>query len=95
MDKKSESYKLWAVRKTVLQMCRDRGYTVSPVEINQTLKEFRKEFGNKPLKRELLILVARDDDPSDQLCVFFAQDKLKLSHVKGYCKEMDEDKINR
>lgn len=64
MDDEAETYKLWRIRKTVLQvgrkresienrtsliqMCHDRGYLVSQDELDQTLDQFKAVFGDKP-----------------------------------------------
>ena len=45
-------------------------------ELDQSLEEFKEEFGDKPSMRkpgrqDLTILVAHNDDPTDQMFVFF------------------------
>ena len=48
MDDEAETYKLWRIRKTVMQMCRDRGYLVTQYELDQTLDQFKEQFGDRP-----------------------------------------------
>lgn len=78
MDDEAETYKLWRIRKTVMQVssygaaiCRpditstnlrnkiislpawkqlshDRGYLVTQDELDQTLEQFKEQFGDKP-----------------------------------------------
>ena len=73
MDDEAETYKLWRIRKTimqvrqaclvfnydvhkncqlalslVLQLCHDRGYLVTQEELDQTLDQFKEQFGDKP-----------------------------------------------
>lgn len=48
MDDEAETYKLWRIRKTVMQMCRDRGYLVTQDELDQTLDQFKDQFGDRP-----------------------------------------------
>ena len=48
MDDEAETYKLWRVRKTVMQMCHDRGYLVTQDELDQTLDQFKEQFGDRP-----------------------------------------------
>ena len=36
MDDETETYRLWRIRKTVMQMCHDRGYLVTQDELDQT-----------------------------------------------------------
>ena len=49
---------------------------VTQHELDQSLEEFKEEFGDKPSERkpsrqDLTILVAHNDDPTDQMFVFF------------------------
>ncbi len=39
---------LYRVRKTVLQMLRDRGYEIGDAEIEETYEEFEKQYLAKP-----------------------------------------------
>lgn len=66
MDDEAETYKLWRIRKTVMQvrltslflnldnianifqLCHDRGYLVTQDELDQTLEQFKEQFGDKP-----------------------------------------------
>lgn len=55
-------------------MCHDRGYLVTQDELDQTLEQFKQQFGDKPSERrparsDLTILVAHNDDPTG-LAVF-------------------------
>lgn len=59
-----------------LQLCHDRGYLVTQDELDQTLDEFKSQFGDKPSegrprRTDLTVLVAHNDDPTDQMFVFF------------------------
>ncbi|OZC04839.1 RNA polymerase Rpb5 domain protein [Onchocerca flexuosa] len=96
-----ETYKLWRVRKTVMQMCHDRGYLVTQEELDQTLENFKDTFGDKPSERhpsrnELTVLVAHNDDPTDQMFVFFPEDsKIGIKTIKAICQQMQEQAITR
>ena len=48
MDDEAETHKLWRIRKTVMQMCHDRGYLVTQDELDQTLEQFKDQFGDRP-----------------------------------------------
>jgi len=79
MDDEAETYKLWRIRKTVMALCHDRGYLVTQEELDQSLEQFKVQFGDKPSEKqparsELIILVAHNDDPTDQMFVFFPDD---------------------
>ena len=41
MDDDAETYKLWRIRKTIMQLCHDRGYLVTQDELEQTLEQFK------------------------------------------------------
>lgn len=76
MEDEAETYKLWRIRKTIMQLCHDRGYLVTQDELDQTLDQFKEQFGAKPSERhparsDLIVLVAHNDDPTDQMFVFF------------------------
>ena len=48
MDDEQETHNLWRIRKTIMQMCHDRGYLVTQDELDQTLDEFKSHFGDRP-----------------------------------------------
>jgi len=101
MDDEAETYKLWRIRKTVMQLCHDRGYLVTQDELDQTLDQFKQQFGDKPSERrpartDLTILVAHNDDPTDQMFVFFPDEpKIGIKTIKTYCQRMQEESISR
>jgi len=77
MDDEAETYKLWRIRKTIMQLCHDRLYLVTQAELDQTLDQFKETYGDrpsqgKPSRPDLVVLVAHNDDPTDQMFVFFS-----------------------
>lgn len=101
MDDDQECYKLWRIRKTIMQLCHDRGYLVTQEELDQTLDQFKQQFGDKPSERrparsDLIVLVAHNDDPTDQMFVFFPDEpKVGIKTIKTYCQRMQEENISR
>jgi len=101
MDDEHESYKLWKIRKTIMQLCHDRGYLVTQDELDQTLDQFKAQFGDKPSERrpsrnDLIVLVAHNDDPTDQMFIFFPEEpKVGIKTIKAYCQRMQEENITR
>jgi len=95
------TYKLWRIRKTVMQLCHDRGYLVTQDELEQTLDQFKETYGDKPSeshpsRSDLIVLVAHIDDPTDQMFVFFPDEpKIGIKTVKNYCQRMQEENITR
>ena len=55
MDDEQETYKMWRVRKTVMQLCHDRGYLVTQDELDQTLDQFKVRFNSFLLSMMSLI----------------------------------------
>lgn len=84
-----------------MQLCHDRGYLVTQDELDQTLDEFKGQFGDKPSERkparsDLIVLVAHNDDPTDQMFVFFPEDeKVGIKTIKTYCERMQQENITR
>ncbi|XP_051977390.1 DNA-directed RNA polymerases I, II, and III subunit RPABC1 isoform X1 [Xyrauchen texanus] len=86
---------------TTQTLCHDRGYLVTQDELDQTLEEFRSQFGDKPSegrprRTDLTVLVAHNDDPTDQMFVFFPEEpKVGIKTIKMYCQRMQEENITR
>ncbi|KAM7432092.1 DNA-directed RNA polymerases I [Porites harrisoni] len=109
MDDTELTYKFWRIRKTVMQMCHDRGYLVTQDELDQTLDQFKESFGDRPRllillyfsegrpsRSDLSILVAHNDDPTDQMFIFFPDEpKVGIKTIKQYCNRMQEENISR
>ncbi|XP_048844992.1 DNA-directed RNA polymerases I, II, and III subunit RPABC1-like isoform X2 [Brienomyrus brachyistius] len=99
MDDEEETYRLWKIRKTIMQLCHDRGYLVTQDELDQTLEEFKSQFGDQPSQgrprlTDLTVLVAHNDDPTDQMFVFFPEEpKVGIKTIKMYCQRMQEENI--
>jgi len=100
-DDEQEIYKMWRVRRTVMQMCHDRGYIVTQDELEQTIDEFKEVYGDKPSEKrpsrnELTLLVSHNDDPTDQMYVFFPEDpKIGIKTIKAICQQMQEVNVTR
>lgn len=77
-------------------MLRDRGYLIAEPELNTTKEEFRDKFGENPRKDDLTILVPRQDDPTEQIFVFFPEEqKVGVKTIKLIAERMKEEKVNR
>merc|ERR1712048_1187204 len=82
-------------------MCHDRGYLVTQDELDQTLEQFAEQFGDRPSeghpsRGDLSVLVAHNDDPTDQMFVFFPEEeKVGIKTIKQYCTRMQEESISR
>ncbi|CAH8635537.1 unnamed protein product [Schistosoma bovis] len=92
----SETYKLWRIRKTILKMCKDRGYLVMPKELEQSLEDFKATVGDPPTRKDLLMVVNHEEDPADMLYVFFPEEeKVNMKTVRAYLNQMQQDSTYR
>lgn len=107
----SESFRLWRIRRTVLQMLEDRGYMVMPDEKNADITEFEQKFSNAPTnvgqssqargyatitRDKLTIVTSMADDPSEMIFVFFPSDKsIGMKQIKEYHTKMKENNVKR
>ena len=93
---KQETRELWMIRRTAMQLLRDRGYLIVKEEIKQTLEQFKKQFGEMPKRSDLNIRAAHTDDPTDQIYVFFSdKPKVNIAALKAYCIRMQEGHVGR
>ena len=86
---------LYRVRKTVLQMLKDRGYIVSDKKLNQNIEDFKSSFNGSRDSLNLLVTKRPQGDPNDpnaasqnpdeqqKLIVFFPDtEKLNMQALK-------------
>lgn len=62
-----EIKRLFRIRRTVMQMLRDRGYFVGDFEINMSKEQFIAKFGENMKREDLVINKALRNDSSDQV----------------------------
>ncbi|URD88184.1 DNA-directed RNA polymerases I, II, and III subunit [Musa troglodytarum] len=92
--------RLFRIRRTVMQMLRDRGYLVVDFEINMSKLDFLHKFGEGVKREDLLINKSRKNDPTDQVLaliyVFFPNDeKVGMKHIKKYVELMKAESVPR
>ncbi|KAH7727151.1 chloride channel protein 3 [Aphelenchoides avenae] len=79
-----------------LQMCYDRGFAVSHEELNQSLSTFVTVYGDRPLRRDLTILVASSDDPTVKLYVFFPDEpRVTADSVTEFKERMQAENVHK
>lgn len=50
----------------------------------------------RPARVDLIVLVAHNDDPTDQMFVFFPDEpKIGIKTIKTYCQRMQDENIHR
>ncbi|KAL9234603.1 hypothetical protein vseg_009457 [Gypsophila vaccaria] len=94
-----EIVRLYRVRKTIMQMLNDRGYSVTDDEINMTRHQFDELYGVNRNKENLLICKEMRNNSSEKICVFFvASDSAKLTgtaHVRRCMETMMSKSVFR
>ncbi|XP_065564482.1 DNA-directed RNA polymerases I, II, and III subunit RPABC1-like isoform X1 [Artemia franciscana] len=83
MDDEFETFKLWRVRETVSQLCRDRGYVVYRREIHRGLRGFKRQYGDQPSEgrpswTDLSFFVSHRDNPNDEMYICFSDEPANL-----------------
>ncbi|WOL16932.1 DNA-directed RNA polymerases II and IV subunit 5A-like isoform X2 [Canna indica] len=88
--------RLYRIRRTVMQMLKDRGYLVVDYEINMSKRDFKDKFGENFKREDLFISKSRKNDPTDQVYVFFPNDeKVGMKHIKKYVELMKSESVPR
>ncbi|KAL6504558.1 DNA-directed RNA polymerases II and IV subunit 5A [Orobanche gracilis] len=91
-----EITKLYRIRKTVLQMLRDRGYKVGDFEIEMSRDQFLQKYGENLKREDLVISKDMRDDSSDKIYVFFPENaKVGVKDVRTYYSRMKEEGVHR
>lgn len=50
-----QSTRLYRIRRTVMEMLRDRDYVVAEFELSFTKEQFREKYGDEPKREDLVI----------------------------------------
>ncbi|CAG9464761.1 unnamed protein product [Pedinophyceae sp. YPF-701] len=83
------------IRRTCLQMVRDRGYVVSEDDLHMTLDEFRDQFGDNPSREQLAFIAAKEDDSEQRVTVMFVSDeKPSAQTTKRILSTMQEQSLH-
>ncbi|CAK7353964.1 unnamed protein product [Dovyalis caffra] len=91
-----EIKRLFRIRKTVMQMLKDRGYFVGEFEINMTREQFESKYGNNMKREDLVINKCKQSDSSDQIYVFFPEEaKVGVKTMKTYTNRMKSENVFR
>ncbi|KAG8487496.1 hypothetical protein CXB51_016257 [Gossypium anomalum] len=81
-----EIRRLFRIRKTVLQLLKDRDYFVGDFEINMSREQFISKFGENMKREDLVINKAKRNDSSDQVGV---------KTMKTYTNRMKSENVFR
>ncbi|KAK9119709.1 hypothetical protein Scep_017802 [Stephania cephalantha] len=88
--------RLFRIRRTVMQMLRDRNYLVGDFEINMTRPEFLTKFGENLKREDLVINKSMRNQPSEQIYIFFPEEpKVGVKTMKTYTNRMKSENVFR
>ncbi|OIV94154.1 hypothetical protein TanjilG_31579 [Lupinus angustifolius] len=91
-----ETTRLHRIRKTVMQMLRDREYLVTDHEINISKHEFKSKYGENMKREDMVINKTKKDNSSDQIYVFFPDEaKVGVKTMKTYTNRMNSENVFR
>ncbi|CAM8948636.1 unnamed protein product [Rhodiola kirilowii] len=95
MSAEDESHRLYRVRRTVMQMLKDRGYFVSDNDIDMSKQQFINKYGEN-LKREDLVMTKSKLTTSEQIFIFFPEEaKVGVKTIKTYTNRMKSENVFR
>ncbi|KAJ4762360.1 hypothetical protein LUZ62_027411 [Rhynchospora pubera] len=96
MASDEDTSRLFRIRRTVMQMLRDRGYLVVDHEVSMTKDEFLHKFGDTVRREDLTINKTLKNDSSHQIYVFFPDDaKVGVKQIKQYVEKMKSEDVSR
>ncbi|KAG8378329.1 hypothetical protein BUALT_Bualt08G0126100 [Buddleja alternifolia] len=90
-----EVTRLYRIRRTVMEMLKDRGYLVTEEEIKMSMSTFIEKLGDNMKREDLVISRNLCNDSSDQIYVFFPDEKVGVQTMKTYITRMKEEGVHR
>ncbi|XP_047337118.1 DNA-directed RNA polymerases II and IV subunit 5A-like [Impatiens glandulifera] len=91
-----EITRLYRVRKTIMQMLRDRDYLVGDFEMQMSRAQFVQKYGENMKREDLVINKNKRDNSSDQIYVFFPDEpKVGVKTMKTYTNRMKDESVFR
>ncbi|KAL6512082.1 DNA-directed RNA polymerases II and IV subunit 5A [Orobanche gracilis] len=89
-----EITKLHRIRKTVMEILRDRGYMVGDFEIEMSRHQFIQKYGENMKREDLIINKGLRSNNSEQIYVFFPEEpKVGVKTMKTYTNRMKEEGV--
>lgn len=86
--------RLYYIRRTLLQMLRDRGYLVGDAEIAMSKEGFQEKFGNDIMRSSFNEERVKRDNRNEKISVFFPdEEKIRLAAIKQYAEIMKKKNI--
>ncbi|KAK3933332.1 DNA-directed RNA polymerases I, II, and III subunit RPABC1 [Frankliniella fusca] len=101
MTEESDFKKLWRVKKTIMQLCHDRGYLVTQEELDETVEDFKSLYevttrSDKPLRARMTMLFTHSKNNDEKMYVFFPVEKaVRKADIIVYCQDMQRENVFR
>ncbi|KIJ52613.1 hypothetical protein M422DRAFT_26186 [Sphaerobolus stellatus SS14] len=99
MSSDEDIARLWKVNRTIHELVKDRGFQVSDDEISMDLQSFRSIYVSQSgtmERAQLNFFTNSRKDPSDQIFVFFTEEKsVGVKTMRKFLGILDEKSINR
>ncbi|KAF8907340.1 RNA polymerase [Gymnopilus junonius] len=99
MNEADESAKLWKVNKTIHELVRDRGFSVSDEEIHMDLPRFREAYANTSGvvdRGQLNFYTTSRTNSADQIFVFFSEERsVGVKTMRKMLSILEEKSIQR
>ncbi|XP_047336926.1 DNA-directed RNA polymerases II and IV subunit 5A-like [Impatiens glandulifera] len=91
-----EITRFYRVRKTIMQMLRDRDYLVEDFEMQMSQVQFVQKYGENMKREDLVIKKNKRDNSSDQIYVFFLDEpKVGVKSLKTCTNRMKDESVFR
>ncbi|CAM6072682.1 unnamed protein product [Sphagnum tenellum] len=88
--------RFYRIRKTVMEMLRDRDYEVAEFEVAMTKEEFREKYGEEPKREHLVIRKTKRSNAAEHIFVFFPDEaKVALKTIKTYHARLMAENVQR
>ncbi|KAI3771476.1 hypothetical protein L6452_02641 [Arctium lappa] len=91
-----EIKRLFRIRKTVMEMLKDRNYLVGDFELEMDRRQFIQKYGDNMKREDLVISKSLKNDSSEQIYVFFPDEaKVGVKTIKNYINRMKSENVTR